>query len=391
VAADAPGASRGRRAAAGRGAPRSSARDRALDRWLGSPWMALPVLGLALAVRFIHFDQLRGSSTPFQPTAAELETIAALGLGAIDPDSLRLAGVVLSALTAVVVQRLGTALVGPATGLYAGLWMALWWPAVALAPLVVPATPLTLALALALAGVVAVVGAKRPYPALTAGIGTGAALVLDAASIVLVPVGWLAFALHQKWKRSTKVVAAALFLGSIGATLVGLNALMDRGDTPLRLGLDVPGSTAPLLDAAVRSPEAMAEDPWGTLSALGGRVVRLAAWPEPAGRIDIAALRVRSWVLRLPFPAWEFALPLGLLGIGLAFRGKKRAPGPRLLAAVTIALLALTLRAPVTAESRLPLVPALVSSALYGIGVAWGRFRAGAFRRSAARTKGRGR
>jgi hypothetical protein len=45
----------------------------------------------------------------------------------------------------------------------------------------------------------------------------------------------------------------------------------------------------------------------------------------------------------------------------------------------------------VTAESRLPLVPALVSSALYGIGVAWGRFRAGAFRRSAARTKGRGR
>jgi hypothetical protein len=387
MASDGSGASRGRRGAAKRAAPRtaSSARDRALDRWLGSPWMALPVFGLALAVRLIHLDQMTGSTTPLQPAPAELDTLAVLGLGHLDPARLRLAGVVLSSLTAVVVQRLGLSLVGPATGLYAGLWMALWWPAVALAPLLVPATALALALAAALAGLAAAFGSKRPYWVPVAGVGAGTAMTLEAATVVLVPIGWLVFALHRKWKRSTKVVATALFLVGVGLAVAGLNALRPAGGPPFALGLAVAARGAEVTDAAVRSPEEIADDPWRFVAALGGRAARLAAWSEPPGRVDIAPLRVRSWALRLPFPAWEFALPLALLGIVLALRARKEGGAPRLVALTALLLLALSLRAPVTAETRLALVPALIPMAVYGVGAAWGRVRAAGLRRPGRR------
>lgn len=383
MARESSGGARGRKARprdSGTGPGRSSAADRRLDRWLGSPWMALPVLGLALAVRLIHLDQLALATTSAQPSAPERLFLAGFGLDRFDPADLRLAGVFVSALTAVLVQRLGQALVGPATGLYAGLWMAFWWPAVALAPLLVPATATTLFVALALLGLVAAAGAKRPYGALAAGLGTGGALTLDAASLILVPAGWLVFALHRKWKRTAKLLALALFLTGVGIVLVGLNGLSGRGGPVLSIGPPREAVAPVPPDSAVRTPEEMAEDPWGALLGLGGRAARLLAWPEPAGAVDIAPLRVRSWALRLPCPAWELALPLGLLGVLLALRHRKELPGARVLALVTLAGLVLMLRAPVTAESRLPLAVALVPLALFAVGRAWSAWRRGGLR-----------
>lgn len=336
--------------------------------------MSLPILGLALAIRFIHLDQLTHATTRFLPSPAELAFLAAFRLDTVDPTTLRTAGVLSGALTAVLVQRLGMALVGPATGLYAGLWVALWWPSVALSAHLVPAAMLTLVVALALLGTVAALEARRPFAAFAAGLGAGAALVLDAGYLVLLPAGWLAFALQRKWNRSTKLIAAVLLLAGVGTAMAGLNGVLGTGGRPPAPGL-VERIVTPPPDAAVRSPEAMAEDPWGFVVALGGRALRLAAWEEPVGRVDSAGERVRSWALRLPFPTWELAFPLALVGIVLTLRARPARPGARYLALLAPVLLVVALRAPITAESRLPLVPALVPLALMGLTGIWERVR----------------
>ncbi|HEX7878330.1 MAG TPA: hypothetical protein VF720_02905 [Candidatus Eisenbacteria bacterium] len=241
-----------------------SRRSGQLDRFAGSPWALIPTFLLALAIRFIHLDQMNSYEdfrTPILDEAFswDLASRFLAGFGSVGrpfdadpgvalfvsvlvrvvgtrPDLVLACLAVLGSGAAVLVQLLGNRVLGGAAGLFCGLIAAVYRPAIHHGAHVVDAAfvPFVAALALLLMAIQS--ESKRPLPELISGFLGGAATMLlvlfQAPLIILAPIVLVVLIFDRKMKIPQKLRRGLSF--SAGA--LGVMALLTVLNSPAAHG-----------------------------------------------------------------------------------------------------------------------------------------------------------
>lgn len=225
------------------------------DRFAGSPWALLPVFALALAMRLIHLDQMRGyedfttrvldeswswdlarhfvastadSVRPFvaDPGPAVILSIL-MRLFGERPDLILGTMAILGALASVMIQLLGVRLLGGAAGLFCGLLAAGYRPAIHHGAHFLDAAFVPFLAALALYLVVRLVEARKPVAEIFLGIGAGAVVVslalFEAPLILLAPVLLVVLMFDRKMKSPQKIRRGTSFTVGVLVAMAGLS------------------------------------------------------------------------------------------------------------------------------------------------------------------------